>query len=137
MIRTVRIPRTVNRIGSLGLVQAGDGGSAGTYQFGSTGLSADPRLAYYLQDLTPPQLQNALDGKSPNADLIQLLQVEQSGSDLPCGTPESGDPYCNGGLPQGGGGILNSLLPSIGSVPTWVWVAGAGTVAALLLIPRK
>lgn len=137
MIRTVTIPTRVNRIG---LVQAGAGGSAGSYTFNpQTGLSNDPQLAYYLQDLTPPQLQNALNGNSPNADLIHLLNDEQTGTgagSLPCGTTESGDPNCNGGQPVGGG-ILNSLLPSLASIPTWVWVASAGTIAAVLLIPRK
>jgi hypothetical protein len=50
MIRTVPIPQSVRR---LGVVQAGAGGSASSYQFDpASGLSSDPALAYYLQDLT-------------------------------------------------------------------------------------
>jgi hypothetical protein len=119
-------------MGALGLVQAGDGGSAGAYQFDSDGLSVDSRLAYYLQSLTPQQLQNSLDGKSPTADLIAINNDLTGGAGLPCGTAESGDPNCTGGAPLsafGLGGIF-------GSVPTWVWLAGGGTLAALLLIPR-
>jgi hypothetical protein len=74
----------------------GAGGTAGAYRFDpDTGLSKDPRLAYYLQDLTPSQLQTALDGGSPNQDLLELLYQEQTGTGagwLPCGTADN--PTC-------------------------------------------
>ena len=112
----------------IGLVQAGAGGSAGAYSFdASTGLSNDPALAYYLQDLTPAQLQTALNGQSPNADLIAVNNAITSGAGLPCGTTESGDPSCNGGAAPGG---------IFGSMPTWVWLAAAAGLAAFVVVKR-
>jgi hypothetical protein len=112
----------------IGLVQAGAGGSAGAYSFdAATGLSNDPSLAYYLQDLTPAQLQTALNGQSPNADLIALNTAIMNGTGLPCGTTESGDPNCDGGAAPGG---------LFGSMPTWVWLAAAAGLAAVLVVKR-
>jgi hypothetical protein len=139
MIRTVPIPTHVSRIagrrglGAAPLIQAGAGGSAGTYTFDSTGLSNDPRLAYYLQDLTPQQLQTALDGGDPGPVLQQLLQDDMNGVGLPCGTTASGDPNCTGGAPLS----AYSGLGILSSVPTWVWLAGAGGIGALVLLGRR
>lgn len=116
-----------------GLVQAGDGGNAGVYQFGQDGLSNDPRLAYYLQSLTPQQLQTALDGGDPLAGLIQANSDLMTGAGLPCGTAASGDPNCTGGAPLSAysfGGIL-------ASVPTWAWLTGAGALGVLVLAGRR
>ena len=125
MIHTFTLPR-------LGLVESGDGGSAASYTFDDSGLSNDPRLAYYLQDLTPAQLQNALDGKDPTQTLVQQLTTDITGSDLPCGTVESGDPFCNGGKPQG------PKTPGLNlpNVPLTVWLIAGGTLAALILTRR-
>jgi hypothetical protein len=112
----------------IGLVQAGAGGSAGTYKFDpATGLSNDPSLAYYLQDLTPAQLQTALNGQSPNADLMAVNNAIVTGQGLTCGTTESGDPNCDGGAAPGG---------LFGSMPTWVWIAAAAGLAALVAVKR-
>lgn len=112
----------------MGLVQQGAGGSAGSYSFDpATGLSNDPALAYYLQDLTPAQLQTALNGQSPNADLIAVNNAIMTGSGLPCGTAESGDPDCNGGAAPGG---------IFANMPVWVWVAAAAGLTAVLVIRR-
>lgn len=115
------------------LVQAGDGGSAAQYSFDSDGLSNDPRLSFPLQSLTYAQLQTALDGGDPLPGLMSSLQSEISGAGLPCGTVASGDPNCTGGAPLSAFG-LGGILPSI---PTWAWIAGIGTLGALLLIPRR
>ena len=123
--------RTVNRPQRMGLVQAGDGGTASAYQF-TNGLSNDPQLSYYLQDLTPAQLQVALNGGDPTADLTSLLNQSQTGTGagvLPCGDPNGPDPNCTGGAPLSAFG-LGGILPS---VPAWVWIAGAGGLALLLV----
>lgn len=114
--------RAVARAHRIGVVTQGQGGSAASYTF-VDGLSQDPSLAYYLQDLTPAQLQTALDGRSPTGDIITLLQQEQTATGagyLPCGTPEN--PNCG---PVSGGFSFSSL-------PTWAWLAG-GAFAVLLL----
>lgn len=139
MIRTVRIPRGVSRVGSLGVVQAGAGGSAGTYQFDSTGLSSDPRLAFYLQSLTPSQLQAALNGQAPSGQDIGTTDFGHMAS---CSNPAEYDPTICG---PGGPTATNPLdmsgwlpkLPSLSDIPTWGWIAGGGIIAALFLIPRK
>lgn len=99
----------------------GAGGSASSFQFDATGLSSDPRLAPYLQSLTPAQLQTALDGRDPSGDLSQLIEQEQTGTGagwLPCGG--ANDPTCSGGA-------------AASSVPLWVWLAGGGALAFALL----
>ena len=119
MIRTIPIPTRVNR---MGLVQAGAGGSAASYSFDpATGLSNDPQLAYYLQDLTPAQLQTALDGGDPSNQLQVLLTQESTATGagaLPCGT--AGNPTC-GAAPTG-----------LASIPAWAWLAGGAAVVALV-----
>jgi hypothetical protein len=71
------------------VAQMGSGQSAASFSFDpESGLSSDPKLAYYLQDLTPTQLQQAFDGQAP--DLIGLLNQETTGTGagtLPCGQP--------------------------------------------------
>lgn len=124
MIRSVTIPRSVPRIGSLGIVQAGGGGSASSYQFDADGLSQDPRLAYYLQSLTPAQLQIALDGGDPGPILQQTNTDLMTGEGLTCGTP--GNPTCG---PAPGSSLFSGLLNGMTSVPTWVWLGGAAIVA--------
>lgn len=128
MIRTIPIPRSagtrIGRLGRLGVVGMGAGGNAGSYRFDpATGLSNDPQLAYYLQDLTPAQLQTALDGGSPNPDLISLLEQDLSGTGagwLPCGTAAT--PACGPATPNG-----------LASIPVWAWVL-LGTAVVLLAI---
>jgi hypothetical protein len=114
MTRTVSLTR-------LGIVKAGDGGSAADYSFDADGLSNDPRLAYYLQSLTPAQLQVALDGGDPLPGLADLLHQDITGTgagSLPCGQP--GNPC--GAIPGAFAGI-----------PAWAWIAG-GIMATALLI---
>lgn len=115
MIRSVHIP-----LGRLGLVNAGDGGSASDYIFGDMdNLSHDPRLAPSLQDLTRAQLQNALDGGDPLPDLLELLREDITGTgagSLPCGQP--GNPC----------GPENKS-----AIPTWVWIAGAAAAGLFIL----
>lgn len=109
----------------LGVATIGSGGSAGDYIFDSDGLSKDPRLAYYLQSLTPAQLQLALDGGDPGPMLQQLLTDAANATGpgaLPCGTPDN--PTCG---PAGGF--------SLSSVPLWAWLAG-GSVGALLILRK-
>jgi hypothetical protein len=76
------------------VVQAGDGGTAGSYSFDPvTGLSNDPNLAYYMQDLTPAQLQTALNGDSPTEVVSTLLYQDASGTgagSLPSGAAFGG-----------------------------------------------
>lgn len=80
----------------MGLVTMGAGGNAGSYSFDpSTGLSNDPQLAYYLQNLTPAQLQTALNGESPGSDLSSLLYQDLTATgagSLPCGGADN--PTC-------------------------------------------
>lgn len=116
----------------MGLVQQGAGGNAYSYSYDSDGLSNDPQLAYYLQGLTPAQLQTALNGQDPTADLIAVNTALITGQGLPCGTSASGDPNCTGGAPLS----AFSLSGILGSVPTWALIAGGGTLAALLLTRR-
>jgi hypothetical protein len=121
MIRTVAIPTRVSR---MGLVAYGGGGNASGYQFDpSTGLSNDPRLSSGLQDLTPAQLQTALSGGDPYQGAMSLLQQDITGTGagaLPCGDANGPDPTCSGGNASAG-------------VPVWLWIAGGGLVALLLL----
>jgi len=133
MIHSVRIPRTVRR---LGVVTSGSGGNAGDYQFDATGLSKDPRLAWYLQDLTPAQLQAALNGEDPSDEVRALLEEERTGTGrgwLPCGT--AANPTCG----PADTGILHSLgldlptLPTLPTIPTWVWLAGGGVIGLIAL----
>lgn len=126
--------RTVNR---LGLVTAGAGGNAGDYSFDSDGLSNDPRLAYYLQSLTPSQLQAALDGQAPTAaDILgpsySLTTCEQNYDPTICGP---GGPTTTNPLAMS----LGFNLPSLSSLPTWAKVAGAAgaVVLVLALMPGK
>jgi hypothetical protein len=110
----------------IGLVQQGAGGSAASYKFDpATGLSNDPALAYYLQDLTPAQLQTALNGQSPTADLMAVNNAIMTGAGLPCGTTESGDADCNGGAATGSG--------FLSSIPVWAWIGGAGLAVFLVM----
>lgn len=123
MIRTVPIPTRVNR---MGLVQAGDGGSASSYQF-TDGLSSDPQLSPHLQDLTPAQLQAALNGQAPTlADMIGpsliLTTCQQNYDPTICG--------------PGSASTTNPLAMSLGlgiNVPTWAWYAAGAAGAALLV----
>lgn len=125
MIRSIAIPRTVGRMGALpGSVGIGAGGSAGMYSFDATGLSDDPQLASYLQDLTPAQLQDALNGVAPSptdmgtTDIATLASCATSYDPTICGPPASNP--------------LSSLLPSL-NVPTWAWIAGAGVLGLVIL----
>jgi hypothetical protein len=124
MVETGGMIRNGYRPHRMGAVGIGTGGSALTYSFDpSSGLSNDPALPTYLQNLTPGQLQTALNGQDPSGDLISLLQQEQTGTGagyLPCGT--AANPTCG---PANGGTLgLNLNIP--GSM--WVWV---GVTAAL------
>jgi hypothetical protein len=133
VIRTVRIPTRVNR---MGLVQVGDGGSASDYTFDPlTGLSNDPQLSYPLQNLTPAQLQTGLTNPGGvTQDLIAANNALISGSGLPCGTTASGDPTC-GAAGATAAEPLNQLKNSFGSIPAWAWLAGGA--GALVLVLRK
>lgn len=111
------------------IVTIGSGGNASAFHFNpTTGLSNDPNLAYDLQGLTPAQLQTALTNPSNvTSDLSSLIYQSLTGTGagtLPCGDPNGPDPYCNGGLP-------NSPNP-LSQIPTWVWIALAGTAALLV-----
>lgn len=103
-------------------MQAGDGGYASAYSFDpATGLSNDPQLAYYLQNLTPSQLQTALNGGDPTADITNLLVQEATATGagaLPCGGPNN--PSC-------------APVATGTGIPSWVLWTGAG-VGALLVI---
>jgi hypothetical protein len=98
--------------------------SAASYTFDpSTGLSNDPSLPGYMQDLTPSQLQMALNDEDPSASLLSLINQGITGTgagSLPCGTPDN--PTCGPAPSTGFGGF--------GSFPAWVWIAAviAGTV---------
>src|SRR5271154_4893933 len=116
--------RQHKRAVGLGVVTIGSGGSASSFQFDPvTGLSNDPNLAYDLQGLTPAQLQTALTNPSgATSDLLSLLRQPLAGTGagtLPCGDPNGPDPNCTGNLPAS-------------TVPTWVWIALAGTAALLV-----
>lgn len=115
MIRSVHIPRGVSRMGaSPGSVGMNAGGSATSYSYDATGLSNDPQLAPYLQNLTPAQVQSALDGgDSVTGDLTSLLTQDQTGTGA-------------GSLPDAGG-VTGS------SIPMWAWLAGGGILAFAVL----
>ena len=63
-------------------VVLGQGGSAASYSFGTNGLSNDPRLPYYMQNLTPDQLQTALNpdpsGNNALNTAIDAFNAEQA-----------------------------------------------------------
>jgi hypothetical protein len=127
--RSPRLGRLNGR--PLGVVNAGDGGSATNYTFDqSTGLSNDPSLAPYLQNLTFSQLQTALNGQSPNADLSSLLYQDLTATgagSLPCGGTDN--PTC--GQPGGdGGGGLPSSSP-------WLWLGIAGVAILGLGVMKR
>lgn len=120
--------------GGLGVVQAGGGGSAGDFTF-YNGLSQDSRLAYYLQDLTPSQLQDALAGKNPSAADIGAFDFSELFS---CSNPAQYDAsICGPGGPSATSALsmnLANLNPLNGAtVPGWALIAGAG-VGLLLLV---
>ncbi len=118
----------VNR--GLGVVMNGGGGSASSYTFDpKTGLSSDPRLAYFLQNLTPAQLQGALDGQDPTSTVRQQLIDEQQGTGdfwLTCGQP--GNP-CG---PPADSSAFSNPFSSL-TIPSWVWFAGAAVTGVFLL----
>jgi hypothetical protein len=116
------------------LSRMGDATDATSYTF-TDGLSSDARLPAWLQDLTPAQLQNALNGGAPS---IQDMLGPGSTVLASCSNPAQYDPtICGpGGASATSPLLMNNLLPSLGSVPTWVWYAGIGTIAALFLIPK-
>ena len=119
MIRTVQVPRGVSRMGAApGSVGIGAGGNYGAYSFDPvTGLSNDPQLAPYLQDLTPAQVQSALDGgDTVNHDLSSLLIDEATGT---------GAGYVPSGSAQTGSGSSD--------VPMWAWITGGGLLAFAIL----
>jgi hypothetical protein len=112
---------------TLGVVNAGDGGNAGNFVF-TDGLSNDPQLAPYLQDLTPAQLQVALNGGSPSIqDMIGtplvLASCTTDYEPVICGPPTANP--------------LSSLIPSLGlpNIPGWVWLTGGGLL--LLTVLKK
>lgn len=103
--------------GRMGLVTLGQGGSASMYTFDADGLSNDPRLPFYMQSLTPAQLQTAL-----NPDPTGELTYQQ--------TLAANDEYVASGL-NCDGTDCGATLPA--SIPTWLWVLGGGVLAFTLL----
>jgi hypothetical protein len=62
------------------------------------------------------------------------LQEEQAGTgqfSLPCGTPAN-DPNCDGNT-TGPFAPKGFSLGSLGTVPTWLWIAGGGILAFSLV----
>lgn len=103
-----------------GSVGIGAGGSYTSYSFDpSTGLSNDPSLASYLQNLTPAQLQSALNGGNTVTEDLQSLFIDDltgtGAGNLPPGAPPSN--------------------PSLSGIPTWAYFAAGG--ALLLLLVRR
>ncbi len=134
MIRTVKIPRGVSRMGAApGSVGMGTGGDASSFSYSPSGLSNDPQLAPYLQDLTRPQLQQALDGLAPSAvdmgiyDNTILTTCEQNYDPTICGP---GGANSTNPIAMSLGLSSNNL---VGAVPTWAWLAGAGVLGFLLV----
>ncbi len=84
--------------------------NATSYHF-ENGLSRDSRLPEYLQDLRVNQLQIALDGESPNQDLIDLLREDINGTG-------------SGWFPDGASSLGEG-------VPSWVWLVGVGALVAI------
>lgn len=119
MIRSVHIPRGVSRMGASpsSVAFIGSGGSYTSYSFDpTTGLSNDPGLPSYLQDLTPAQLQSALSGGGTvTSDLSSLLIDDQTGTGA-------------GYIPSGA-----ALTTAASSIPTWAWIAGGGLLAVVIL----
>jgi hypothetical protein len=98
--------------------------------FAVMGLSNDSRLAYYLQNLTPAQLQTALDGGDINQSLIELLHQDLTGTGagwLPCGGVNN--PTCGpAGGPDVGSG--NSVF---GNLPSGLMLIGCGLIGLVAL----
>jgi hypothetical protein len=119
--------RTLRRLGDATDL-LGSGGSALNYTFDpSTGLSNDPALPVYLQNLTPGQLQTALSpdpsGSNTLASSQAMITALQTGAGLPCGTPAN--PTCG-------------PAPSQSPIPSWIWIGGVALLAgALVLGGRK
>jgi hypothetical protein len=108
---------------NLGLVQIGSGGNASAYSFDSvTGLSKDNRLAFYLQDLTPAQLQTALDNRDPGPDLKALLNEDLTGTG-------------RGWLPCGSGTDCGSAPPDDENKVNW-WLVGVIGLVIVLAVKR-
>jgi hypothetical protein len=97
---------------------AGPGG----YLFDAqSGLSKDSRLPYQYQDLTPAQLQTALNGGDPSQQLNELLYQDLN--------------YSGAGTVPNGGGANQPNQPSGNSaIPTWVWVAALGVLGGAVFI---
>lgn len=144
MIRNAPVIRT--RLGFILAppIQAGAGGSAADYNFNPpigapatpikdffinpqeptppdvAGLSNDSRLAYYLQNLTPAQLQTALDGGDPSGALATLLYQDQTAT--------------------GAGYLPNAAVPTsnpLASIPLWVWIAALAAAAGILIWSQR
>jgi hypothetical protein len=112
----------------IGIVQSGQGGNASDYSFDpSTGLSNDPQLAYYLQDLTPQQLQVALT-PDPTGDMQYQTTLASHNAYVTSGLDCDGT-TCGANIPA------NTF--SLPSVPTWVWIAGAAVAGVALLGGRR
>lgn len=115
---------TVRRLGQADDL-LGSGASALNFSYDpATGLSNDPTLPVYLQNLTPGQLQTALNpdttGSSTLAMSQSVLQQLQTGQGLPCGTPAN--PTCG---------------PTGGSLSSWVWIAGGAVLIGVLFLGGK
>jgi hypothetical protein len=96
------------------------------------GLSNDPRLPSYLQDLTPAQLQAAFNGDDPSLQDMTGCTANADGS-LAC--PQTTLVSCS----SPGADPVMCGLTSAGplGIPTWAWLAGGGLLLLLLAGGRR
>lgn len=100
--------------GSIGI---GAGGSYTSYSFDpSTGLSNDPALASYLQNLTPAQLQTALNGGGTVTEDLQSQLI---------------DDLTNTGSFWNAPTTTMNVTAS--AIPTWAYFAAGGVLLYLLV----
>lgn len=114
--------RTVRRLGDASDLM-GSGASALNFTFDpATGLSNDPALPVYLQDLTPGQLQIALNPDPSGSNTLtssqEVITALQTGAGLPCGT--AANPTCG--------------PPSTSAIPSWVWIGGGALLLGAVLL---
>lgn len=93
---------------------------AAKYNFSSSsGLSNDPNLPSYLQDLTPAQLQVAL-APDPTGENAYQMMLQTNDNYITSGL-NCDDTSCGAGI------------PNVGVIPSWVWM-GLAILGGILIV---
>lgn len=120
------------------------GATATDYNF-SDGLSDDTRLPAYLQNLTPTQLQTALDGGTPSMQdmlgpQLNLTDCTTNYDPSICGPPLSNP--LSSLLPASvqtwlGNNQTLPVISALNAVPGWAWIGGGALIVFALVKGRR